>query len=169
MYGNYCGGSCRLRRGGDKPLLIGSQNMSCAPSQHTHRPMTVFWVDGVMADTCTLCYVLQQAASVTREGQENHSKQHYFLQTLKKKKQRKLKKKTKNVCAVVCWSWNFITFSRKKKKMVYASYIFLHVLWYCTNLLFSRFSQFLFDQKPKMVKNEWFLHIYMKENLKRDT
>lgn len=27
MYGNYCGSSCRPRRGGDKPLLIGSENM----------------------------------------------------------------------------------------------------------------------------------------------
>lgn len=147
MYGNYCGGSCRLRRGGDKPLLIGSQNMSCAPSQHTHRPMTVFWVDGRYL-YFMLCLATGRISYMWRSGEPLQAT--WLPSNLKEEKQRKLKEKTKHVCAVVCWSWNFITFARKKKK-VYASYIFLHVLYYCTNLLFSRFSQFLFDDQEWAV------------------
>lgn len=74
MYGNYFGGSCRPKRGGDKPLLIGSEN--------TRWP---FCFNGLTGDTCNLCYVLGLTASVTLKGQSNPSVLLYSIRILRKK------------------------------------------------------------------------------------
>lgn len=84
MYENYCGGSCRSKRGGDKPLLIGSENMSWAGRPMCSQLHSKIVFLGGWSDRKYLYFLLCLATAEHQLHLKGHNNS--FEQSLSKKK-----------------------------------------------------------------------------------